>query len=386
MGYGWIVAIFQRIYGKTMSLRDFHHLLTPFAHSSLLARRRSEMIISRVRVIAMMFAILTPLWVVIDAFFLPWPLWGWISLQRIMVSLAFWLLVWLYPQTSSIKDAYRALALLFIIPSLFYITSNMTLVDSTYSLYGNPALTGYAFLPFVMLAGMSVFPLTLMEGVLFASPAVVAQFLSIVFEFSFGSIGWGSEEQLATVWLLFLIAGVANLAGISQLHLMHRLTHQASRDPLTGCFNRASGEELLNIHFYLSKRSQKPLSLVFFDLDNFKEVNDKYGHEAGDDVLQMASSRIRQGIRTGDMLIRWGGEEFLVLLPETPVTGAVQLVERLRVQGLGQRPDGMPLTASIGVADNLSGDVPHIHALVELADHRMYLAKKAGKNCVVSEN
>lgn len=376
---------FRRIYGDSISQHDFHCLLTPATHSSLLARRRSEMMISRVRLVAMLFAILTPLWVVVDAFFLPWPLWGWISIQRVAVSIAFWILVKAYPHSSQIQDAYRALALLFCIPSLFFLSSNLTLSGYwVVEMTNNPAIVGYTFLPFVMLAGLSIFPLTFLEGILFAAPALIAQVLFIVFDL--GTLMNNSGDRLATSWLLALISGVATLAGMSQLHLMRQLNRQASHDPLTQCFNRASGEELLTIHFHISLRHQRPMSLVFIDLDHFKSVNDQYGHEAGDLVLRQAATRLREAIRTEDMLIRWGGEEFLILAPDTPIEGALHLVKRLRERGFGLRPDGSPITASIGIAERELDDSKEVHALVELADHRMYLAKKGGRDTYIYES
>lgn len=372
----------RRVY-DSMSYRDFLLLLSPKQHSSLLARRRAEMIISRVRLVALLFAVMTPLWIVVDIFSLSWPIWGWLSVERLIASIAFALLVRLYPHSTNLRDAYRALALLFVIPSLFFLGSNFVLASYQVEALGKIALDGYAFLPFVMLAGLSIFPLTALEGLIFAAPILGAQVLAI--GLNFATLTWYDADRIATFWLLSLLASVATVSGMSQLRLMYQLNRQAAHDPLTDCFNRNSGEELLSIHFSLARRQDQPLSLMFFDLDRFKSVNDTYGHEVGDWVLQNAATQLRQSIRSEDILIRWGGEEFLLLLPNIDKTGAIHLAKRLQKQHFGYRPDNAPVTASIGIAERQVDRLDRVHDLVELADQRMYVAKQTGRDRFVSE-
>ncbi|HYD66097.1 GGDEF domain-containing protein, partial [Azospirillum sp.] len=144
------------------------------------------------------------------------------------------------------------------------------------------------------------------------------------------------------------------------------------------------GEELLRLQFAHAQRSDQPLSLIFFDLDDFKKVNDRYGHDEGDKVLRGAAEAIRGMLRQSDVLVRWGGEEFLVVMPNTPCEGALKAVERLRGEGFGRRPDGTRQTASVGIAEHTADGPREWEKLVELADHRMYLAKQAGKDRVVA--
>ena len=178
---------------------------------------------------------------------------------------------------------------------------------------------------------------------------------------------------------------MAILAGMSQLGFMIVMVRQAIRDPLTGCFSRLSGEELLDIQFILSTRSQSPLSLAFIDIDNFKSVNDNYGHETGDHVLAAVSDALRRTLRTGDMLVRWGGEEFIVIFPNAYCANALEAIGRSRSNGLGIRPDGQPITVSIGMAERTRDGTADWRQLVEIADRRMYLAKQGGKDRVVCE-
>lgn len=354
-------------------------LFSPKKHMALLVNRRAAMMISRVRLVAALFAVLTPLWIVIDMIVFAWPLSSMLAVGRIVVSVAFAALALLTRRSNRMRDAYFALAAMFAIPALFFIYSQQLI--SMYRLVDLAVAVsaGYAFLPFVMVAGLSVFPLTLMEGVVFASPVLLADLYSEVE----GLNAISTSVFLGTFWLLLLIATVAILAGMSQLGFMIAMVRQSMRDPLTGCFSRLSGEELLDIQFILSTRSQSPLSLAFIDIDNFKSVNDTYGHESGDRVLASVADSMRSTLRTGDMLVRWGGEEFIIIFPNAFSKNALEALERLRKNGLGIRPDGLPVTASIGLAERSLDITADWSQLVEIADHRMYLAKQGGKDRVV---
>lgn len=357
---------------------EFGWLLLPRRHFSLLAQRRATMIVNRVRLFAFLFAALTPVWAIIDYFAFPLSLWFALATLRFTASIAFMLVVVHYRPSGSLGNAYRAMALLFAIPTIFYVASHQLL--SGYSLAGLSAAiaTGYAFLPFVLLAGLSIFPLSLVESSLFATPILLAQFLAGVL--SWGDMDWPTFA--GAFWLLALITGVSTLAGMSQLAFMIALVRQAIRDPLTGVFSRRSGEEILELQFTIAQRSNAALSIAFIDLDRFKNINDTFGHEAGDNVLKQAASTIGQHLRRGDMLVRWGGEEFLLILPNTDRSQARIAMTRLRRSGFGLRPDRDLITASIGLSEFKADGCNDWRKLVEIADQRMYAAKRLGRNQV----
>ena len=284
-----------------------------------------------------------------------------------------------YRPSGELFDAYRAMALLFAIPTVFYVASATMLND--YQLTGFSAAmgAGYAFLPFVLLAGLSIFPLTLLENIIIASPILIAQGLA-------GALRWVTLDWpsfAGAFWLLVLITGVSMLAGMSQLAFMMALVRQAIRDPLTGVFSRSSGEEVLELQFTIANRSQAALSVAFIDLDHFKSINDQFGHEAGDKALLDMTRTVSQHLRRGDLLTRWGGEEFLLIMPNTDVRQAHAAMVRMRGIGFGMRPDNAPLTASIGIAERGSDRLNDWKSLVELADQRMYRAKQGGRDRVV---
>lgn len=354
-------------------------LISPHSHLPFLSRRRATMIVNRARLFALLFAVLTPLWSVVDMVVFPSSLWATLALMRLMACGAFVSLLINYRPNGNLFNAYSAMALLFAIPTVFYVSSYTVL--NHYQLTGISAAigAGYAFLPFVLLAGLAVFPLTLLEGVVIASPILIAQMVA-------GSLRWTTLDWpsfAGAFWLLLLITGVSSLASMSQLAFMMALVRQAIRDPLTGVFSRRSAEEMLDLQFTTAQRSDAPLAVAFIDLDHFKTINDQFGHEMGDKALIDMTTMVNKNLRHGDMLARWGGEEFLLIMPDTDLAQASAALERMRRAGFGLRPDQTPLTASIGIAERSTDQPDDWKMLVDRADQRMYQAKQTGRDRIV---
>ena len=160
------------------------------------------------------------------------------------------------------------------------------------------------------------------------------------------------------------------------------LLHLSNTDSLTGLANRQKLSSCMAEGMIRSHQYDLPFSVLLFDVDNFKKVNDTFGHLAGDAVLQALSNLALKNLRPQDTAGRWGGEEFLVLLPEAAVAEAVELAERLRVMvGQHEFTEGLHCTISIGVAEMQASDTPD--TLIHRADTALYSAKKDGKNRVV---
>lgn len=161
--------------------------------------------------------------------------------------------------------------------------------------------------------------------------------------------------------------------------LIRKLDRLAYTDSLTGAVNRHRGVERIEHEIRRGQRYGTHFSLLFFDIDNFKKINDTHGHAVGDRVLAGVAKRIEKALRATDTLIRWGGEEFLILLPETKLADAVALARKLR-KVLEERSEDLPLpiTASFGVAE-WNGE-EDLDALIGRADARMYEAKREGRN------
>ena len=156
-------------------------------------------------------------------------------------------------------------------------------------------------------------------------------------------------------------------------------------DGLTQVNNKRYMDEFLDREFSRSRRHGRDLALVMFDIDEFKQVNDSYGHLAGDHVLQELAGLIRPRIRRHELLARLGGDEFIVVLPETTLESALRLAEAIRAM-VGQYPfvfDEQPIavTVSLGVAE-LTPAMERLEDLVRAADEALYRAKHAGRNTV----
>jgi len=174
------------------------------------------------------------------------------------------------------------------------------------------------------------------------------------------------------------------------MRLMDELHMRATTDPLTGLYNRRHMIEAAAKELTRAMRFGHPTAVVLIDLDDFKGINDVHGHHVGDKVLLKASAVCRHQIRQSDILARWGGEEFLLLLPETDGNGAMRLAERVQ-EGLKRLQEDVPelggrrITASIGIAGHQDED-DSFGAMVHRADQAMYTAKNTGKNKVVVAN
>ena len=199
------------------------------------------------------------------------------------------------------------------------------------------------------------------------------------------------DETHRTEWRRAM-ASVAALLAISARNvlLLDEIQEHGVYDGLTGCFNRTHGMKVLDSELQRARRAQTPFSLIMFDLDYFKSVNDRYGHLCGDAVLTAVGTRMRELLRNSDVKCRYGGEEFLVLLPDTPYDGATHVAESLRKE-LSQTTvvwngETVSITASVGVAVASVGELD-ARALIGRADTALYRAKNEGRNrvCVEAE-
>lgn len=173
---------------------------------------------------------------------------------------------------------------------------------------------------------------------------------------------------------------------IANARLFAELQLQSITDSLTGLFNRRHVFALAEREFQRARRFGRPLSAIMLDVDHFKQVNDTYGHAAGDQVLAEVARRLRASIRAIDLIGRYGGEEFVLVLPETELAGAGLLGERLRL-AIAAAPvstvgGALAVTASLGVATTRP-DVSDVAALINQADQALYSAKQAGRNRVL---
>lgn len=159
------------------------------------------------------------------------------------------------------------------------------------------------------------------------------------------------------------------------------LKHLASRDPLTDCYNRRSLFEYLTATFDKARNANAEYACIMADIDYFKRVNDTYGHSVGDEIIKMAACTLRDVIREGDVLARFGGEEFCIILPGAPISQAHMIANRCRERIAGQICHGVQVTSSFGVSSiRLGAMTPN--ELIQQADEALYHAKAHGRNRV----
>ncbi len=172
--------------------------------------------------------------------------------------------------------------------------------------------------------------------------------------------------------------------------VQHSLYNAAVRDGLTGLYNKRYLQERMEQEFAWALRNGRPLSILVVDLDFFKRVNDQHGHPAGDEVLRVAAGRMQEGLRREDVLARFGGEEFVILMRETPAQRGWEVGQRV-AEAVRRAPVHfgalrIPITASMGLASSEEPRVLRVADLFARADRRLYKAKSNGRNQVVARD
>ena len=232
----------------------------------------------------------------------------------------------------------------------------------------------------LLASGPEKTPNTLIRGRAIGFPLIVAGKAN-------GVLGVQSQTGLLSADRRRIIEAAAALLAVSikNAQLFREVKDNSVKDALTGCFTRGHALEIIDAELRRARRSQTPVSMIMFDLDHFKDVNDRYGHLCGDAVLSAVGKRMKEVLRGSDLKCRYGGEEFLVLLPETPLHGARRVAETLRRE-IAERPvpwsgEGLTVTASFGLAQTMPGEV-NVQAVIARADQALYRAKDDGRNCV----
>ncbi|MBP2700003.1 GGDEF domain-containing protein [Photobacterium lucens] len=195
--------------------------------------------------------------------------------------------------------------------------------------------------------------------------------------------GW--VHQIPYLTLMFLIMAMSfNLVWLVNGRLTHSVEALSIRDNLTSLYNRRGMDKLTPQITTCNAKQPLPLIAMMCDIDHFKTINDKFGHLVGDQVIVNVSEQIQACVRVNDIAIRYGGEEFLILLPNTPLTNAHIVAERIRdaVHNIPVPHEGMsPISISIGVSQQYKGG--DLDSLIREADKALYQAKQGGRNCVM---
>jgi diguanylate cyclase (GGDEF)-like protein len=224
------------------------------------------------------------------------------------------------------------------------------------------------------------------EGILVADDVC---FPMVVGDASLGVVGVRNTPPMSMADRRGLGAAVSLLAiAIRNVQLLTQTRESSVRDQLTGCFNRAYAIESLGSELQRSRRTGRPLSVMMFDVDQLKRINDDYGHLAGDALLAAVAGQVTATLRASDIKCRWGGDEFLIILPDTPRSGAehagASLTREVSTVVVPTVTRSVSPTISVGVAVAENGECDPL-ALVARADAALYKAKQAGRNRFVMD-
>ena len=335
--------------------------------------------VTRARVLALapVLAGLTAAWSVLDIAFLPGVVVGSVLAIRLALAVALLLIA---RRASRLPTGQLLLAFLWVQALGFGLMQALFLPDAR-----EVQSIGYGLAPFLIAAQLALFPLPWHHALRLGLAPAAALVLVHLEHIPVVDVGMWSDA-----WLLALLLGVAAWTSQAQYQLLAALgaaRTDATRDPLTGLGNRRLALERLAQEQERQRRHPAPLSVLMLDLDRFKAVNDRWGHPAGDLVLRAASIAISEELRGCDLGVRYGGEEFLVVLPDTVLDDAARVAERIRRRIGSLEIDvgeaSIEVTVSIGVACQRE-DEP-AEALIARADAALYRAKAEGRDRCVAD-
>jgi diguanylate cyclase (GGDEF)-like protein len=362
-----------------MSAQEVSGLVSARAHNIRLTAYRATTIVSRIRILSGLFAVLAPFWIAVDALALGIQTAQGLAPFRLLSAAAFAGVVFSLRKIHTLRDAYRALLLfLMIAGSIFAYTATHT-ADLQLNNASAVSSIGYTYLPFLILASMAIFPLTLLEGIAFSAPVIAIQVTLPLLTRS----SYDAASVAATCAIMLFVTAVAGLAGISQLALMIVLARESLHDPLTHCFSRPGGEEMIDLAYTSTERSSSPLALAYISIDRLPKINAEFGYETGNHALTRAADILHDQLRAGDALIRWSGTDFVLVMPNADADEANSVVGRLLSGGLGTCPDRSPVTASIGVSERIHDEAADWWQMIDTANKRSGLARERGGNCTV---
>lgn len=375
----------KQILRNVLTMAEQGTAFTASSHSGLAEYHRAHLIIDRVRIAIVGLSLV--LFVAAATDFVIFPTAAATVLLRgfLLGGIAFTILAIKCRCKPSTGHARIAVGLLFAISTAIFLFSSHILVR------GHLISTAFAtpgrcfFAPLVLLALITFFPLTFLELLLLTLPLllifVIANFSSMA------PINPAVSDSLLLAVLL-VIGLIASAGSLGQTCLMRALLRRSLRDPLTKALNRRSGELVLQLQLAQAKYDGSPISVAFVDIDNFKQINDQLGHQAGDMILRGVADRLRIQLRECDALIRWSGDEFLVVMPGARAKDAAKRLGFLIGGPSLPKIKGKPVTWSYGIAEwPHNAEDGSWQALVMAADTQMYEAKRqdASDRCEINE-
>lgn len=348
-------------------------LVSSNTHSADFTQKRSEYIRGRLWIMCMFFAFSVPIFSIFDFITFAHQHAKTLLIARMTLSISLFFMAYRVKRSSSVSLIKYVIALSFLLPSIFY----LTIMNTFASLESVPHI--FTMMPYLILAMIGLFPLTVRGGLILIS-LIFVPFIMVQMQFFNGDY-W---QLFNALWLFLLFAGISLWLQLAQLSMLMNLYRESTIDPLTKLINR---RVLLRRIEQLKSHATK-FSVVMFDLDRFKRINDTYGHLAGDKVLKVASNIIKTNLSCRDIVARYGGEEFVAVLPSTNLHSAILKAEMIAAQ-LKALPiqindqSEITITSSIGVTAYQQDE--EIETLFKRVDDLLYDAKELGRDRVVSD-
>lgn len=347
-------------------------------HSIDFKSSRADYISVRTRILSLVFAVLALIWIPIDYIAMDDETFGKFLVLRLIFSLAFLLLALWGGRCSELTVARVRITFFIVVPGLFYLVSHLMLPEVSED---SALLIGYSFLPLLVTAFLAIFPLTLLEGGIYITLSVFMFVITRVVD-----DGLFTVNALGDLWLLFLLGGIALWVEVTQLYMLMNLYREATRDALTGLVNRRILSKNLEDEIIRSDSYGSDLYVMLFDLDFFKRINDNYGHMTGDRVLQKFGKILMSHCGVSVVVGRYGGEEFLAIVPERQREEVLALAESIRqschdvVMRTLQDDREVKFTTSVGVAKRRVNE--SASELFSRVDEELYRAKSSGRDFV----
>jgi len=362
----------------------FKDILSKRYHSQDFKETRADYIAGRLKLMSLAFAILVPASALIDLVLLPVEVFNSILVARFSlgVSLIAVALIAHFKKSSAVIE--WLLPLSFLLPSLFYLFSMLILKDAAVQVN-----IGFSFIPFLCAAMMGLYPMTIVTCLIVTSTIFVPTLALEIIQGTLFTIG-----ALNLFWAFFMFVGVSWWVQTGQLLMLMKLYRESTQDPLTGLINRRvlmkfleAEKESCDGNETVASEQTRNFCVLMCDLDRFKRINDTYGHLSGDMVLKAAAKVLKSELRSDDIVARFGGEEFVAVLPNLSIADAVIVAERVReacsnLNIAVESGDVLTVTTSIGVAQYQHGE--SLPAMLERVDELLYVAKKEGRNKVIS--
>ncbi len=360
----------------TLDRHVLSDLLSTKLHSDDFIATRTSYITIRLWFMCMFFALSVPIFSGFDFVFFPNAEALALLVARIVLSLSLFSLAYLLKVRAQVNTVRLVMPLAFLAPMIFYVASMMIVSD----LPKDQIPSIFAMLPYFILAMLGLFPLTISGGVIVVV-GILIPFISYEIFFVQQSI-W---LLVNSIWLFLLFAGISLWLQVGQLSMLMKLYRESTVDPLTKLINR-------RVLLRLAQRSNEGhqvYSLIMFDLDRFKRINDNYGHAVGDKVLVNVAKIIQEELRTTDIVARFGGEEFVAVLPNIELSDAKNIANRVAFS-ISRQPvilannTELKITSSVGVTQRKQGE--SLDETLKRADDLLYFAKNNGRDQVICDD